>query len=142
MVASGIARYSELKSRCRFIHIDASHQFASTLHELAIADQLIAEDGLVALDDFTNLDYSQNIAAIYKYLYTTRTKLTPILVTNEKAYLCRRNAFSYYGNFVLHHAVAEMADRMIDAALARTDRHPEYRAFYLRIAGPSDSKGF
>ena len=98
-----------------------------------MADRLLAQDGLIALDDFTNLHYSQNIAAIFKYLYTTGTSLTPLVVTDEKAYLCRKSMRAFYARFVLERLLAEMESRGISpVCLARTELHPDYRAFYLR----------
>jgi predicted O-methyltransferase YrrM len=134
------AKRNALNRSCRVVHIDASHQFDPTQRELALADSFVKDDGVVILDDFANLNYSQNIAAIYKYLYTTKTELTPFLVTNEKAYLCKRDSFARYGNFILRDGVLEMTRRMVkDAVLARTDSHPDYRAFYLRREEPGDT---
>jgi hypothetical protein len=111
------------------------------LCELALAEELLMARGVIALDDFANLNYSQNIAAIYKYLFTTRTELTPFLVTAEKAYLCRKQDFGFYGSFVLHESISAMQRRGLDEPLlARTDSHPDYRAFHLRTRGP-DEKG-
>ena len=133
--------HRDLKGKCRFIHIDASHEFEPTQCELAIADELMMDNGIVVLDDFANLDHSQTIAAIYKYLFTTKTQLTPFLVTNDKGYLCRKRHFEFYGSFVLASAIGSMALRGVTASLARTDSHPEYRAFYLRERGPYDTNG-
>jgi hypothetical protein len=133
--------YRALKGKCRFIHIDASHQFEATQRELAIADELMIDNGIVVLDDFANLNYSQNIAAIYKYLFTANTQLTPFLVTNDKGYLCRKRHFDFYGSSVLASAVDSMALRGVTAGLARTDSHPEYRAFYLRERWLDEANG-
>ncbi|MDA9492011.1 hypothetical protein XI08_23765 [Bradyrhizobium sp. CCBAU 11361] len=111
----------------RFCHIDASHQFEPTLHELALADYMLSPQGVVCLDDYTNLNYSQILAATFKYLFTRRTDLTMFMVTNEKAYLWRRKMFPIYAEFVLHRAISEMAKRGIDdVCIARTDDTPSY----------------
>src|SRR5262245_38168880 len=55
--------FKRLKGSCRVVHIDASHQFAPTLHEMRIAEKLLNKNGIIMLDDFANLNYSQNIAA-------------------------------------------------------------------------------
>jgi hypothetical protein len=126
------ASYNRKRKSFRFIHIDASHAFRATFRELQMADELLADDGVIAMDDFANLNYSQNIAAIFKYLFTTKTDLTIFLTTNEKAYLCRRSAFGKYASFVLDRMLAETASRGVPSCLARTDTDREYRAFYLR----------
>jgi predicted O-methyltransferase YrrM len=138
---SVLSDYRRIAAACRFIHIDASHQFSLTFRELCIADKLLMDGGIIAVDDFANLNYSQNIAAIYKYLFTTRTTLTPLLVTAEKGYLCRRTDFPFYGKFVLDHAINAMALRDVpDALLARTDIDPDYRAFHLRTRNQGEGQ--
>lgn len=134
--------YASLRDRCRLVHIDASHQFEPTFRELGVAEDLLGAGGLIVLDDYTNLNYSQNIAAIFKYLFTTKTRLTPCLVTEEKAYLCQRDDFETYARFLLDNAAAGMAARGIDACLARTDSHPEYGAFHLRPRLPGETGDF
>src|SRR5262249_19718411 len=125
--------FVSLKGRVRFLHIDSSHAYRTTLNEMALADELLSSDGIVCLDDFTNLNYSQILPALYKYLYTTRTDLTVFLVTDEKGYLCRRPFFERYAGLVLSRMIQEMTARGSEpVCLARTDADPEYRAFYLR----------
>jgi hypothetical protein len=121
------------KHSIRFCHVDASHMFDPTIHEIALADFMLAPDGILCLDDYTNLNYSQILAATFKYLFTKRTDLTIFLVTNEKAYLCRRRQFPVYADFVLHSMLAQMRDRHPDdLCIARTDDTRSYGAFYLR----------
>jgi hypothetical protein len=130
-----LSRWNLRKQRrsIRFCHIDASHMFVPTVHEIEIADYVLAADGILSLDDFANLDYSQMLAAIYKYLFTRSTNLTMFLVTVEKAYLCRKAAFPMYARFVLDEIRAETARRGVDhPVLARTDVSSNYRAFHLR----------
>jgi hypothetical protein len=122
------------------MHVDSSHTYRTTLAELSLCEGMMAERGIIVLDDFTNLDYSQIMAAIYKYLYTKRTELTVFLVTAEKAYLCAKQDFDYYGRYVLNGLLEDMALRGAGAVcLARTDWDPEYRAFCLRHQSASES---
>jgi predicted O-methyltransferase YrrM len=138
-----LPEYKQKRGTFRFIHIDASHAYRATFNELQIADELLAENGVIALDDFTNLDFSQNIAAIFKYLYTQKTDLSFFLVTNEKGYLCRKSQLQENSDFVLDRLIAEMKSRGVaDAVLARTDNDPEYSAFYLRGREQNESGHF
>ena len=126
--------YNALKGRCRFIHIDASHAYRPTLLELKLADQLLAKSGgFIAMDDFANLNYGQNIAAIFKYLYTSGTDLELFLVSDEKCYICRKRDREEMSTYILSHLLSDMADRDIpDGCLSRTDTDPDYRAIYVR----------
>jgi predicted O-methyltransferase YrrM len=131
--------YEAQRRSFRFIHIDASHNYRATFAELQMADELLGTRGVVALDDFVNLDYSQNLAAIFKYLYTTPTDLKLFLVTNEKGYLCRKADFAFYVDFILNGFIAEMGSRDVeDCFLARTDVDPEYGPVYARTRLPGE----
>jgi predicted O-methyltransferase YrrM len=133
------AGYDARRHSFRFIHIDASHNYRATFAELQMADELLASRGIIALDDFVNLDYSQNMAAIFKYLYTAPTDLTVFLVTNEKGYLCRKADFAFYVGFILGQFVAEMGSRGVpDCYLARTDVEPEYGPVHARTRLPGE----
>ena len=78
-------KYPEAKafnSAVRFLHIDSSHSYRTTLAEMKLADRLLTPSGVACLDDFTNLNYSQILPAMFKHLYTERTDLAVFLVTN------------------------------------------------------------
>ena len=132
------------KRRYRFVHIDASHGFHETYEELTMADRLLTSAGLIALDDFGNFNYSQNAAAIFRYLYTADTDLQVLLVTDEKLYLCRRQALAIYAPFILDRFIAEMRSRDVgDFMLARTENDmAEYCAFYGRSRQPGETGHF
>jgi len=109
---------------------------------MALADFMLSPDGILCLDDYTNLNYSQILAATFKYLFTRRTDLAIFLVTNEKAYLCRRRQFPVYADFVLRSMLAQMKDRGLGNLC--TDDTPSYGAFYLRpklASGADDFSG-
>lgn len=131
---------AELAGCCRFIHIDTSHGFRATIQELGMAESLLAPRGLIVLDDFTNLNFSQLIAGVYKYLFTARTDLFMYLVTDEKAYVCRRQDFGWYASFALNGLLEQMRKRGIShPVLSRSDVDEEYRAIHLRRALPGES---
>jgi predicted O-methyltransferase YrrM len=137
-----LPRYGERHHTFRFIHIDASHGYEETFRELEMANELLAPLGIISLDDFTNLNYSQNIAAIFKYLYTAGSDFVMLLTTNEKGYVCRKSDFDHYADLVLRRSVAEMKSRDMDVVLARTSFGPEYKAFYLRGREPGEAGPF
>jgi hypothetical protein len=125
--------YGRLRSAVRFLHVDSSHTFQTTSAEMRLVDELLSPDGIACMDDYTNLNYSQILPAIYKYLFTNRTDLTVFLVTDEKCYLCRKGFFERYAGFVLRQILPALALRgNSSTAIARTDRDKEYKAFYVR----------
>lgn len=139
----GFRDFAKLAGQCQFIHIDSSHTFRTTLCELALAEELVGDKGMVVLDDFANLNYSQILASTYKYLYTKPTRLTPFLITSAKAYLCRQSDFAFFGDFVLNEMAEEMSARENgEYCIARTDSDPEYRAFHLRLRESGETGRF
>jgi hypothetical protein len=125
--------YQQLCSAVRFLHVDSSHTFRTTFAEMQLADELLSPSGIVCMDDYTNLNYSQILPAIYKYLFTKRTDLTVFLVTDEKCYICRKAFFERYAGFVLEKILPALARRgNSSVSIARTDRDAEYKAFYVR----------
>lgn len=135
--------FRRCKDNVRFCHIDASHMLEPTMHEMALADYMLAADGILCLDDFTNLNYSQILAATFKYLFTRRTNLTMFMVTDEKAYLCRRSQLPAHADFVLKSIIPNMATRGIPGTcIARTDDTPSYGAFYLRTKNDGEVDDF
>lgn len=136
---AGFADYSAMKRSFRYIHVDSSHQYRATLGELKIVDELLADGGIACFDDFVNLDYSQNMAAIFRYIFTANTDLRIFLITNEKAYVCRESALGFYGGFALDGLTEAMRQRGNDQVLiARTDNDPDFRPIYLRPRLPGE----
>ncbi|WP_198375812.1 class I SAM-dependent methyltransferase [Neoroseomonas rubea] len=130
----------ELHRKVRFMHVDSSHAYRTTLAEMRLAEQLLADGGILCLDDFANLHYSQVLPAVYKFLYTEKHDLCVFLVTNAKAYLCRSAYFDAYAGFVLDGLQDEMRARgNAETMLARTDADVDYRAFYLRPRSPGEA---
>lgn len=137
------SRYSEYKqlwNNCRFIHVDSSHAYRTTFEEVKMCNELLSSGGIAVFDDYTNLNYSQVLPAIYKYIYTKNPDLAVFMVTDIKAYVCRKKYLNYYLSFVLQGAVPSMAARGIeDAMISRTDWDREYRAIYLRTRDPGET---
>ena len=136
MDAKDILRRPDRRSLHRafkFIHLDSGHGFSDTISEMNICDTMLSDDGLLVLDDFTNLNFSQIIAGLYRYLWTTRTDLEVALVTSEKAVLCRRKHFPLYESYFLNRIADDMKDRDAgECCIARTDYNDRYRAIHLR----------
>lgn len=132
--------YKQLRKNCRFIHVDSSHAYRTTFQEMKLCNELLSAGGIAVFDDYTNLNYSQVLPAIFKYIYTSNPDLAVFMVTDVKAYLCRKKYLDYYLSFVLQGAVPSMAARGIeDAIISRTDWDREYRAIYLRTRSPGEN---
>lgn len=81
--------YHEKRNAYRFIHSDASHTFANVVNDMKHADYLLHPKGVLTMDDYENQNYAQVALAVGYALYRNNVNLTPFLVSNNKAYLCR-----------------------------------------------------
>lgn len=75
-------------ARPRFISIDGSHEKDDVLWDLALADELLSDEGIVAVDDFLNpLTLGVN-EAVNGYFAVPRY-LSPFAYIENKLFLCR-----------------------------------------------------
>lgn len=81
----------------RFMHIDGSHQYADVVKDLAIADNIVSEDGLLSFDDFLNPYWIGVTQAIFDYMKDTpETTFRPIAYCRNKLFLCRETHLDFY----------------------------------------------
>ncbi|MEU3568354.1 class I SAM-dependent methyltransferase [Kitasatospora sp. NPDC036755] len=69
---------------CRFVHVDASHLYEHVAGDIAVARTALAEDGLVALDDYRSEHTPGVSAAVWEAVFTKG--LRPVLLTPMKFY--------------------------------------------------------
>ncbi|ARF82450.1 class I SAM-dependent methyltransferase [Kitasatospora aureofaciens] len=69
---------------CRFVHVDASHLYEHVSGDILVARSALAEDGLVALDDYRSEHTPGVSAAVWEAVFTGG--LRPVLLTPMKFY--------------------------------------------------------
>ncbi|MHB9753455.1 class I SAM-dependent methyltransferase [Streptomyces sp. BYX5S] len=69
---------------CRFVHVDASHLYEHVHGDIAAAQELLGEDGIVVLDDF-RAEHCPGVAAATWGAVAT-TGLKPLCITATKFY--------------------------------------------------------
>ncbi|MFJ2192012.1 class I SAM-dependent methyltransferase [Kitasatospora sp. NPDC087861] len=69
---------------CRFAHIDASHLYEHVAGDIAVARAALAENGVVALDDYRSEHTPGVSAAVWEAVFTGG--LRPVLLTPMKFY--------------------------------------------------------
>jgi hypothetical protein len=85
----------KLGSAPRFMSIDGSHNAPDVLHDLALADHILSNTGIVALDDFANpRTLGVNEAAARFFLSARR--LVPFCYCTNKLFLCRPSRLAFY----------------------------------------------
>src|SRR5262249_39740941 len=88
-----------LRAPPRFISVDGSHETHDVLWDLALAEQMLATDGIVALDDFLNpLALGVNEAA--NRFFSVPRQLVPFAYIANKLFLARPGLASTLMNVV------------------------------------------
>jgi len=99
LTISGADIVRELQGRVRLFSIDGCHTCAHTLNDLRIAEECLADGGLVILDDFLNPAWPGVLEAVVRYLdhRDGGSKLAPIGYGNNKFYLTTPGSEASYG---------------------------------------------
>jgi len=98
-------------STFRWFHIDGSHTAQFVHLDLEIANFLLDDNGIIALDDFFSPSYPQITEALFTFLASSTSRLKLILVGFNKGYLCRPLAVRRYARFFKEELSRGMAKR-------------------------------
>jgi predicted O-methyltransferase YrrM len=77
------------KNSFRWIHIDADHKAKAVENDLSLASRLLAEKGILCVDDFLNSRYPQLTYAVHEFLLTKSSQFKMFLCGFNKAYIVR-----------------------------------------------------
>lgn len=97
-----------LELPARFISIDGSHEAADVHWDLRLAEELLAPDGIVAVDDFLN-PLTMGVGEGVHRFFSVPRALAPFGYVVNKLFLCRPACTQTYSK-VLAQAVADDAD--------------------------------
>lgn len=92
--------YRGRRGYIRLFSVDGSHTAAHTASDLAIAAQLLADDGLIILDDFYNPDWPGVQEGFYRFFSVSYKDVVPFAYGNNKLYLCKADSHRKYLGFV------------------------------------------
>lgn len=81
---------------CRWVHIDAEHTELGVMGDLAVAADLVSEEGIICLDDFFSYRYPQVTEAVYKFLFDRQPEFRLVLASSHKCYISRSTAVRQY----------------------------------------------
>lgn len=79
----------------RFISIDGGHTVEHTINDLKIAERLIANEGVIILDDIMGVYWCGVTEGYIKYSMTYPT-IVPFAMGHNKLYLCKLSHHDYY----------------------------------------------
>lgn len=79
----------------RFFSIDGSHTEEATTHDLRLAESVMTEEGIIALDDCFSEFWPEVSSAVSRYLMRNPA-FVPFAMTPGKVYLCRDHLREVY----------------------------------------------
>lgn len=74
----------------RFFSIDGGHMYHHVKNDLQLASACLAEDGVIAADDFFFLKWPEVSFAVFDFLRET-PEIVPVFATGRKLYLAKRD---------------------------------------------------
>ena len=80
---------------CRWIHIDGDHKAKTVDNDLRLASKLLADDGIICVDDFFSPRYPSLTYAVCQFLEHHGPEFQMFLCGFNKAYLTRRRNHRY-----------------------------------------------
>lgn len=95
----------------RWIHIDGEHSAQAVSNDLALAETLLSDRGIIVLDDFFSPHYPQITQALFRFLDANPGRLMLMLCGFNKGYLCRPRAAHEYLTFMRSSLFANLARR-------------------------------
>lgn len=96
---TGQAIRSELAGPARFVSIDGSHDAPDVLADLGLAESVLSQVGVIAVDDFLNARALGVGEAVHRY-FASRPPLLPFALFGNKLFLCRAAAAERYRDVV------------------------------------------
>lgn len=125
-----IESFSEIRHKCRWVHIDGEHTGRAVINDLEFCEQILSNEGILILDDFFNPMYPQLTEAAFTFLNQNRYKLSILLCAWNKAYLVRPLFALNYRNFISSKLSSELHQRDIhDFMIVKTSTLDESTAF-------------
>ena len=82
------------------VHIDGEHSEEALTLDLITSSKLLHKNGVIVIDDIFHADFPGVPSAAFKFLHNS--SFCSFLITPNKMYICDKNRFDFYHNFVLN----------------------------------------
>jgi hypothetical protein len=80
----------------RMISVDGGHDYANIVHDLGLADAVLADDGVMMIHDFFGIGWPDVSVAAIHFLTERAERLQPFLITQYKLFVARPAAAERY----------------------------------------------
>ncbi|MEM1432604.1 MAG: class I SAM-dependent methyltransferase [Pseudomonadota bacterium] len=127
----------------RWVHIDGHHSASVVARDLQLADQVLATDGILVVDDFFSVRYPQITASLFQYQQSHPFSFQPLLVGFNKGYFTRPLAARRYREYLRDRFYDEMTSSGYPRICIFKSTTPEdYNCFGFASAGAGEGGYF
>ena len=112
----------------RWIHIDGEHSGEAVWRDLAVADELLSDKGMLCIDDFPSCAYPQVNFAVVEFL-AQHPHLTMVACGHNKGYICRAEIAPLYLVFIKDELHRQMKARGVDVTIWKSGRPADRNCF-------------
>jgi len=115
--------------KAHLIHVDGSHRLHDVVHDLHLADRLVADDGIVIADDFPKQWQLEVLEAVILYLHSDNPQLVPFAVAGTKLYLCRKEMTRAYQQRIEQYAYSNQDAGSCAQLVDHLENHQQWRSY-------------
>jgi hypothetical protein len=87
--------------RCQFVSVDGDHTMPGCLHDMRLAEAILAPRGVVALDDICNMTCPGVVEAAVRYGTAPGSPLAPFLIAGNKLFMTQAEHCASFRQAVL-----------------------------------------
>lgn len=86
---------------CQFVSVDGDHTLEGALHDLRLAEQIVAPGGIVSVDDISNMTCPGVVEAVVRHTMDEGATLAPFLLVANKLFMTQRRFCEDYRQAIL-----------------------------------------
>ena len=94
--------------KVRFFHIDGGHHYEVALNDLKLAETVVADNGIIAIDDVFRPEWPEVSMALFGYLAGKTKDFVPFAIGYNKTYLCQSPFAELYRGILARNAFLQM----------------------------------
>lgn len=94
-------KMSDIGENYRFFHIDGNHDMEHTLNDITLADLVVNQEGVIAIDDYFNSKKPGVSKGVVEY-FLGKPDLSPFAIGFNKVLFCRNSMLKNYESCILN----------------------------------------
>lgn len=94
--------------RIRLFSIDGGHWRSIVRHDLHLAERVISDDGVIALDDILRPEWPEVTIGYYDWYENSSKNLVPFAIGFNKLYLCRKEQREAYAHSLMNDSILKV----------------------------------